>query len=201
MSYSSEFSYDYDNVPSYPFINNHFTSVLQLPIHPICPGSLRRSGYTEEEMVEYFISLIDKKLSLREPICFYHHPTHHFTEVFDIVFQYIRENHIHACSYSEYALWWMKRNNVQIHFTFDEMTKTISSDIENSNKDVWYRISLLKDIETITHLQSGATQLSNFNFVDRPNRYQIPEDSLRIRKFDWRHTLISALEFYYKIKK
>ncbi|MFA6540931.1 MAG: hypothetical protein WCT99_04950, partial [Bacteroidota bacterium] len=38
FAYSSEFGYDYDNLPSFPFINNRFSQVLQLPVHPICIG-------------------------------------------------------------------------------------------------------------------------------------------------------------------
>ncbi len=54
FEYSSEFSYDYDNFPSFPLLEGEYSRTLQVPVHPISIGSLRRQGFSEQEMTEYF---------------------------------------------------------------------------------------------------------------------------------------------------
>ena len=58
LEYSSEFALDYDDLPFYPYYNNEFSKVLQIPIHPISLGRLRRSHFNENEMLQYYINLI-----------------------------------------------------------------------------------------------------------------------------------------------
>ena len=61
LEYSSEFALNYDDLPFYPNNNNKFSSVLQIPIHPISLGRLRRSHFTEDEMLQYFLGIINEK--------------------------------------------------------------------------------------------------------------------------------------------
>ncbi len=61
FNYSSEFSFDYDNIPSFPKNSN----TLQIPIHPICIGSLKNANMTEPEMKNYFYFEIQKKKKLQ----------------------------------------------------------------------------------------------------------------------------------------
>ena len=58
LEYSSEFGFDYDNFPFFPYINNKASSVLQIPIHPIGISRLNRSHYSEFEMLKYYLKLL-----------------------------------------------------------------------------------------------------------------------------------------------
>ena len=69
FEFSSEFSYDYDNLPG-----DTGNGMLQVPVHPICIGSLKRHSYSDEKMIRYFDFVVRRKLAAREPMFFYHHP-------------------------------------------------------------------------------------------------------------------------------
>ncbi len=66
--YSSEFSQAYDTLPFYPYVQGDFSGVLQLPVHPVCIGSLMAARATEAQMKEYFATVICQKLALLEPV-------------------------------------------------------------------------------------------------------------------------------------
>ena len=53
FTYSSEFTLDYDNLPFYPYLNSRFSSVLQVPIHPICLGRLKNAHHNEDNKLLY----------------------------------------------------------------------------------------------------------------------------------------------------
>ncbi|MEA2096481.1 MAG: hypothetical protein U9P73_07305, partial [Candidatus Cloacimonadota bacterium] len=89
LKYSSEFTLDYDDLPFYPYCNNEFSSVIQIPIHPISLGRLNRSHFNEDEMLKYYFELIRKKSENDEPIIIYHHPHHKHFDIFNKIFQYV----------------------------------------------------------------------------------------------------------------
>jgi len=62
VEYSSEFAYDYDNLPSFPIVDGTFSPVVQLPVHPCCIGNMRREQMSPQEMMEYYFTVIDQKL-------------------------------------------------------------------------------------------------------------------------------------------
>ena len=59
FEYSSEFTLDYDDLPFFPYLKDGFSKVLQIPIHPISLGRLRRSHFSKNEMLKY----LDKRNS------------------------------------------------------------------------------------------------------------------------------------------
>jgi len=196
--YSSEFSYDYDNLPSYPWLNDHFSSVVQLPVHPICSGTLRRAGYTAAQQLAYFITLINKKIALREPICLYHHPTHHYNNVFELIFKYIQDQKIPMLSYREYAEWWNKRRKSIHEMTYNKDSQKIY--VIGTNDTVWHRITTPQRKETIV-VFNGEVHLESLSWNPVHQATTIPSDIMRARKFDFRHPLIDLFEFYYRLKQ
>ncbi|HLP18127.1 MAG TPA: hypothetical protein VK470_17850 [Bacteroidota bacterium] len=135
IAYSSEFCLSYDDLPFYPVVGpvtghlngpvtgqtmaEDLSPVMQLPIHPVCVGSMRRSAFTSEQMRAYFRTWIDNRLRSREPVCLYHHPTHHHWEVFDDVFSTIAQSGIPSMTYGEYASWWKTRSASMLRCTFE----------------------------------------------------------------------------------
>jgi hypothetical protein len=109
FSYSSEFSYDYDNYPSYPISEQGLP--LQIPVHPICIGTLRRAGYTDDQMISYFIQIIEKKRAAQEPIALYHHPLDEKLNVWQEVFSYLKTHKLENLTLYEWAVWWKERLN------------------------------------------------------------------------------------------
>ena len=140
--FSSEFGLDYDDLPFFPFVEGKFSPVLQIPIHPICVGSMRRTGYSANEMKKYFLQLIDTKLMQREPLCLYHHPTHHHLNLFADIFDYIRSKNIDNYSYVEYASWWRKRDEIGWTHHFNREDNTVTAHCTDHNCGVYWRIVL-----------------------------------------------------------
>ncbi len=197
LEYSSEFSLDYDNLPFFPIINNRFSQVLQLPIHPMCVGSFRRARFTNNDMVAYYKNFIEKNISLREPIFLYHHPTHHHWEVFENIFNHIRTKNIFTLSYHNYTEWWKKRMLMNASLSLENETQSLKTIITNNSNECFWRISFPSHEEAIIPL----TEHINLNTVKKkptPLPASPPDDIERIRKFDWRHYLQNGLDFWYR---
>lgn len=107
--YSSEFSYDYDNVPSFPLVNGHINSVLQIPIHPICIGSFNKLKVSEREMIEYFTFVMDMKRANHEPLFFYHHPKDGHHAVLKHLIDTSKEMAYPNILLRDFAQWWKER--------------------------------------------------------------------------------------------
>lgn len=137
--YSSEFSYDYDNVPSFPILQGKATRTLQLPIHPVSIGSLRRQSYDETEMVRYFNDVIDAKLVAREPMLFYHHPLNRHLSVLESMLKRMNENNITVGRMVDYALWWKRRLEVKVDIRINDAV--IDLDITSPEATVWLHIT------------------------------------------------------------
>ena len=183
--YSSEFSYDYDNLPSRVYTYSSVYDLLQIPVHPICIGSLRRQGFTSEMMIEYFLTLIDNKYKTQEPISLYHHPIHENWEVVEEIFKKIKALNIPTMAMGDYAGWWNKRNLSRIN--------------RESCEDVCVRV-------INTELKEKFIPVENKEQIDINNwKYNkidisIPNDILKIKKFN-KWIYINKLENYLFTKK
>jgi len=111
--YSSEFSLDYDDLPFHPSVHGIPARALQVPIHPICIGSLLRAKESAGGMKRYFRDVIDMKLQQCEPAILYHHPGHGLFDVMADSFAYIRELGVPNITMGDYARWWTRRSAVR----------------------------------------------------------------------------------------
>ncbi len=196
FSYSSEFSYDYDNLPSFPILDSEFSSAVQLPVHPMCVGTMRRERMSSEEMVQYFLSVVDNKINRCEPICLYHHPAHATNEVFEEVFRYINDKKILTLSYLEYAEWWKQRNRFTFSASYAE--SKIAFDHHDSSDGTFVRISLPTGKEKICSAQTDIT-FDGSAWVAPTERFTTPQDIMRARKTVFRHYIQNALDWWIKI--
>ena len=195
--FSSEFGLDYDDLPFFPFADNKFSPVMQLPIHPICVGSMRRTGYSAEEMKKYFRQLIDIKILQREPLCLYHHPTHHHLDLFADIFGYIRSKGIDNYSYPEYASWWRTRDETVWTHHFDRERNELTAHSTDLNAGVHWRVVFPNGEESIMN-SDGSIPLQS---IPRRHTQQIPAaptDIARSRQFDFRHIIMNLLDAWYK---
>jgi hypothetical protein len=179
--YSSEFSLSYDDLPFYPFVKDRFSKVLQIPIHPISLGRLRRSHFSDAEKLRYYKNVIDEKLKAGEPILIYHHPHHRQVEIFDEVFRYINELNIPKMSFAEFADWWNKREKINLDFSFEE-GKLVSAVCE----ELYLKISYKGKTAIVKHQKEIDLQQIP---MKQSNKIVSPKDEQRIRKKVWRDKL------------
>lgn len=104
FKYTSEFTFAYD---SYPVKCNQ--NRLQIPIHPICTGSLKRKQYDKKEMLSYFYEVLERKLARHEPVIFYHHPLQTGLKIFDSIFERITELGLINLTFEQFSDFWNDR--------------------------------------------------------------------------------------------
>jgi hypothetical protein len=190
FEYSSEFSYDYDNLPSVPKLQNGL-GALQLPIHPICIGSLKRHNYSDKHMMSYFSSVLQRKLAGCDPIIFYHHPRDGHHHVLDWLFQEMRQEHVPIKMMSEYARWWKIRIGSIPKFRFTRGSIYIRG--VHSDRSLYVRITQPNGTEVIVPT-SKQIVLETVHWKQKTGTWRMPADYLRARRFNYRIPLISGLD-------
>ena len=184
FKYSSEFALNYDDFPYYPFFAGKKSDVLQIPIHPISLGRLRRSHFSDDEMLNYYFNVINEKLQSNEPIIFYHHPHQKRFEIFDEIFRVINKHKIWKPNFSEFSNWWKKRNNVKPDFTLKD--DKLISNLKNSDEKIYLKISTKEGFSI--QKSKKEIELKKLNW-EQKERMKLPKDIWRIRKKHWRDIL------------
>ncbi|MBI5022148.1 MAG: polysaccharide deacetylase family protein [Ignavibacteriales bacterium] len=178
--YSSEFSYDYDNLPSYP-VGNGESFTLQIPVHPICIGSLKRQGFSEKSMIDYFINIVNKKFNNHEPIFLYHHPRDNNAPVVRSIFNMIKQIGVPRLQLIDYGRWWKRRNSVQ--FKADIVDGTVLINADQFQDDVWIRILFPDGTESLVAMNK-IIQLHAIRKTEKFSDHDIIDDIERIRRFN-----------------
>ncbi|HOV97946.1 MAG TPA: DUF2334 domain-containing protein [Bacteroidota bacterium] len=185
FEYSSEFSYDYDSMPF-----QMQSGMLQIPIHPICIGSLKRHSYSSDAMKQYFDFVIDKKLALAEPIILYHHPRDGKLDVLEHIFHRIKEVKLPLFTMIEFAEWWRKRQRSSLHCEFQNDTLMVSADSNDESCTIHCTISDGRE----AFLQTPSTV--KLESLPRKTRqpFVYPKDYVRIVRWNYRIPFIRTTD-------
>jgi hypothetical protein len=195
-AFSSEFSLDYDDLPFYPRVKERFSTIPQLPIHPVCMGSMLGARFSASDMAHYFLRVAEEKIADGEPVCFYHHPTHRHFEVLHTVFQFIRERNIPVLSYSEYASWWRERLSFSATADYQRENGTILLTGSASPRISWRIVLPNGSTAIIPHRE--AIDCAQLPMPARRIPRPIPPDIRRVRTADPRHVLLFLLNTWYR---
>jgi hypothetical protein len=179
--YSSEFAYDVDNLPSYPDLGYHRSGVLQIPVHPISIGNLRRQGFPEQEMAEYFESVVRMKISRREPALMYHHPKNQGRNVLEAMFSALRRESATIMTMAEYAAWWADRTDDLL--TLDAQADRLLITGRTGRSDAMLRIVNGEGKEAFVP-PSETTMLASLTWAASPVPDRLPDDCRRARKYN-----------------
>ena len=195
FEYASEFSYDYDGLPSFPVLKDRPMNLLEVPVHPVAIGSLKRQGFSEEEMTAYLASVVLLKASRREPLIFYHHPLDGYERVLESLFALVKAKAVRTLRMTEYASWWKLRSAIDVRLR-----------IENSVLGV--RVNAA-DPEVLLHVTNGdgneafipadtSISLSAIPWRPVPVPLALPPDIRRVRDFNPWVPLIRVEDFITK---
>lgn len=187
--YSSEFSFAYDTLPLSPATSTEVFGVPQLPVHPICIGSLRQVGYTPRQMQEYFMMAVRWKMERREPLFFYHHPSHRGWETVSAILETSATKGVRSLTLGQFAHWWEQRLKVhpEIRTEGQWLHLDAASTIQSDESGVWMRVVRRGGQEAIIPL-SGRVEFDHLTWSDPP-AFTPPQDIHRIREFDPRRML------------
>jgi hypothetical protein len=192
FTYTSEFTCGYDSDPFYQGSN------LQIPIHPICTGSLSRKRYSIDSMKQYFSDIYVAKVSNHKPVIFYHHPLQKGLEVFDKIFELVNSDDLTVLTFEEYANFWIRRskcefnayitnNGIEITSNDPSLLLSISTnpnsfelittkkqlipkEIKASFK---YETPSLPSVEELKALNENRFSLLKTSFIDWKNRHRL----------------------------
>jgi len=184
FAYSSEFSWAYDTLPHRPVTGGVRFRTLQIPVHPVSIGNLRKAGYTPAQMAGYYAEVVDRKLRRREPLIFYHHPGHREWEVVRSLCRNVRSPDIRAMTLGEYGAWWERRGALRACLTFDAGMLEAQSDEGAWDTDFAVRVSRWEGEEA----EIGFNRPVAINGIawHASAAYQPPVDIKRTREFDLR---------------
>lgn len=117
--YSSEFTLIHDGFPM------RFNNQLQVPIHPICTGSLSRIGASSKDMIHYFEELVKENTKKFEPLALYHHPMQKGMEVIDEILTKIKKMSYENLTFQEFAEFWNIRDQSKFQAFYNPKTKVL----------------------------------------------------------------------------
>jgi peptidoglycan/xylan/chitin deacetylase (PgdA/CDA1 family) len=180
FEYSSEFSRDYDNLPSSSAVPIE-NSMLQVPVHPMSIGGLRRQGFSSTEMRAYFADAIGRKLAARQPLIFYHHPKDGHHEVLEQIFTMVRAKGIPVSTMGSFAAWWKIRSACKIQIEYDVEQLLVSG--AAVPESLRLRVSRPGDDESFCKVEKEIS-LKQSAWQAPPARIPLPSDISRIRKFN-----------------
>jgi hypothetical protein len=187
--YSSEFSYAYDTLPLSPFSPAGVYGVPQIPVHPVCIGTLRQAGYTEQRMQQYFSMASSWKIARREPLFFYHHPGHQSWETVESILSLAALAGVRALTLGAFARWWERRSGLTPDLRVEKGWLLVdrSSSSAMSESDTLIRILSPEGKEAV--LAPGERLDLELVRWDEPPAFSPPGDLRRIREFDPRRML------------
>lgn len=193
FEYTSEFTFCYDGLPLQPAEDQ---LPLQVPIHPICTGSLNRRKYSIEDMKGYFEDVLSNKLSRFEPALFYHHPLQPGLSVIDHLLELTDIQEFENLTFGEFAAYWKERDRFtyEAYLTDGKVTIEKSSgndkliqvslnhsefDLVSTNKDIInltkttklkYSKPYLPQPEEISEMRKRDLKLLKTSLIDWKNR-------------------------------
>jgi len=198
FEYSSEFSWDHDNFPSHPWIDKKTRAVLQVPVHPVSIGTLRRQGYSAQSMKAYFDRVVNEKLALHEPLFFYHHPRDKHHDVLDSLITRSVEAGANVLTMGEYARWWNSRRSEGMHV--EMQGNVLKVDRPKAPKGHHLRIVGHAGKAALVPI-ADTTNLDSVVWKWLPKPYPYPDDMTRTRAFNPRIPITLAVDALFAFRK
>ena len=189
--YSSEFAYDHDNLPSIPSLGRDRRGVLQVPVHPVSIGSLRRQGYEASAMQRYFLRVAEEKRARREPLFFYHHPKDGHLPVLEELFRAASGAGVVHMTMQEYAEWWLRRTAGPLELNFRD--QALHVDNGAGRPTAWLHI-VRPDGQEAFHPAESKLAAADLVWRPVPPPPLIPHDIERTRRFNYRIPLTVAVD-------
>ena len=195
FAYSSEFHFDFDNLPSLPHVDGTTFETMEVPVHPISIGNLRRQGFRSDEMVTYFKELVEERLASGEPLLLYHHPKDGYESVLAKVFQLVRELGIPSMTMHNFVRWWKRRAEQPLRAHLDGTTMQIRS--APGGNDVFVALTR-PDGSVATSAAKGSVNLDDLPWNVQHARVRSAVEYKRIRRPNPWIPVIRVEDFIYK---
>jgi hypothetical protein len=108
--YSSEFSYDYLSLPTYPDLGGRLSGVLNIPVFPVAPELFLEYGVKDAEKIAgYYMAAIDEMQRCGLPVIIYAHTSKYkeIPVILDKIYEYALFNkHLTPSNMTRFGRWW-----------------------------------------------------------------------------------------------
>jgi hypothetical protein len=171
MQYSSEFSLSYDDLPFFPVMNNRVSSVLQIPVHPICIGRLVHAGLSPDKCIDYYQKYFDRQHQANEPIFIYDHPHRivQFNDVFYQIFSYAKKMpDLWITNLTEFCYWWKSRLQILNDSQWKINNQTIEIKITSQLNNVSLHIITPDQQQAFVPLKQSLYNLKDLSYKSIP---------------------------------
>ncbi len=183
LLFSSEFAWSYDDLPSRPLLAGTASGSLQVPVHPVCSGSLRRARIEDVNVRSYFASLSVHRWSRREPCFLYEHPVRDAYEAdrFSATLSTLRSTCGLLTTMGDYARWWCTRESVK--YSIRCASNRFQVGVQRCNGD----FDLLVEFdgrESWVRLSGGEIPYSDMSWLNLPRIPPAPRPGPEVRRGD-----------------
>ncbi len=126
--YSSDFASGYDDLPFRPVIEGRLSPVLQIPVHPVAPGSLLAARMSAGDVMRYFARYIRQQSNRGEACLLYGHPEKlaQLTEPMRRVLAYGRDQCGSTGTLTGFMRWWKVREKATYELVCDRETLAVT---------------------------------------------------------------------------
>ena len=200
LRFNSDFSVAYNGFPFRPLLKTRVADYFQIPIFPVCVGSLLEKGYSPREMKDYFEGLIDKLYLSNLPIILYGHPrgVSRFPDVFEGIVKKIKGlDGIEKMTFLEWCDWWDDRGETEYSADYLREKDLIEINLKNCNgglkERLYFRIVIKEgDSARFIHAPVKNKKIylkgNDFEELKKPSDIEfttekLSSDSPRIRLF------------------
>lgn len=108
--YSTDFSYDYLGLPSYPWLHRRASKVLEVPIFPVAPDKFLKNGQGGiDKICKFYTFVIDEMVRCAIPAIIYGHPlaSKENLELLSRITEYaVFEKRLTPCTMTDFADQW-----------------------------------------------------------------------------------------------
>lgn len=203
LKYSSEFSLAYDDLPFFPIIENRISSVLQIPVHPICIGRLIHASLSQNQCLDYYQKFYIKQLQANEPIFIYDHP-HRIAQFPDIFYKILEQAKrlpdIWLTSMTEFYHWWQSRLSALSQSQWQIEEDQLHINTQNHNDQICLHIITPNQTQAFIPFKQGIYNLKDLVYKEITKPIMDKTEIINFPKLKSRKTRL-RINFYRCIDK
>ncbi|MBN1980236.1 MAG: hypothetical protein JW795_01810 [Chitinivibrionales bacterium] len=177
--YSSEFSFLYDSLPLNPVIDNRLSSIIQIPIHPICISTLLQAKASDDQMLTYFSETIQWHRSHCIPLAFYDHVLHDRTEVLEKLLARLAAADGLPMVFSDYAQFWKRRCQNSWQVTFNDTHNYLNINLSQHYSDGFLAVWLSDTTYVLAPPKNGRFKIDD---GQKLTRHGTPKRNLQLQR-------------------
>ena len=188
IGYSSEFGYAYDDLPSFPTVGGRRSSVLQVPVHPVCLGLFSTARANAEAVAKHYRNYTELQVARQEPCLLYDHPD--AIERHADLFRTVIATGVTAArgttTLTAFASWWRQRLAARWHACHGK--ESITLEVESANDDL--PVMVERDGSyALVPLKDGALRYDALPFAPARAMTMHREDEMQARRLALRARL------------